>query len=86
MKSLVSVVSRGSTAQEVFDDAFSSIQHRDPRSPEYKDGVLAALRFRFKETDGLKCPYEVGTAAADAFYSGTDEGLFLARSLLGVRA
>lgn len=46
---------------------------RDPRSPEYKAGVRAALAFRI---DGIKirCPHPMGTAQADAFYSGVDEG------------
>lgn len=59
------------TALEIFNAAFHPV--RDPRSDEYKAGVLAVLRFRI---DGQKIPhpYAMGTAQADAFYAGTDEG------------
>jgi len=58
-------------AQELYAKAFTGL--RDPRSDEYKAGVRAALLYRL---DGrqIKCPYLVGTAQADAFYSGLDEG------------
>ena len=46
---------------------------RDPRSPEYKAGGRAALDFRLNGIK-IKCPYRVGSAAADAFFSGLDEG------------
>ncbi|MCP4304683.1 MAG: hypothetical protein GY788_07370 [bacterium] len=46
---------------------------RTPRSPAYKAGALAQLRFR---AIGHKpaCPYPHGTADADAWYSGSEEG------------
>ena len=61
------------SAQQLFDDAFSN--PRDPRSKEYKAGVMAALKSR---TDGIHYvnPYKLGTAEADAFWSGADEGEF----------
>lgn len=55
----------------LIDTAFAS--PRDPRSPEYKAGVRAALEKRFNGV-AIACPYELGTAAADAFLSGLDEG------------
>jgi hypothetical protein len=66
-----------STADDLFNDAFSST--RDKRSPEYKRGVLDALKFRLKESPELKCPYHSGIAGADAWHSGTDEGKWRAR-------
>jgi len=59
------------TADEIFTEAFSVA--RNLRSPEYKRGVLAALKFRL---EGVKIPppFPEGTAASDAFYSGVDEG------------
>jgi hypothetical protein len=65
------------TADEILRDAFSVA--RNPRSAEYKRGVLAALRFRL---EGIKItnPFPEGTAASDAFYSGVDEGHRLWRS------
>lgn len=47
---------------------------RDPRSLAYKRGVLAVFRLR---VEGIRIeggPYRRGTAEADAFHSGTDEG------------
>jgi hypothetical protein len=65
------------TADEIFREAFSV--PRGLRSAEYKRGVLAALKFRL---EGVKIsdPFPEGTAAADAFYSGVDEGHRLWRS------
>lgn len=46
---------------------------RDPRSDAYKRGVRELLKHR---AAGMKysCPYKLGTAEADAFFSGSDEG------------
>ncbi|MBB3118373.1 hypothetical protein [Pseudoduganella violacea] len=59
------------TAYELFSAAFSV--PRDPRSPAYKQGVLAALKFRIEGRRILK-PYEAGTAEDDAYYAGIAEG------------
>lgn len=59
------------SAHKIFDRAFS--RPRDPRSAEYKAGVMAALRFRIEGTK-INRPYRIGTAAADAFFSGISEG------------
>lgn len=58
-------------AERLFKQIFSV--QRDPRSPAYKAGVLAALRYRLDETGKPTCPYLMGTAAADAWFAGTDE-------------
>jgi len=58
-------------AQHIFNSAFN--RPRDPRSAEYKAGVLAALRYRIEGVK-IKQVYRPGTASADAFYSGLDEG------------
>lgn len=60
------------TALQLFDAAFNT--PRDPRSPEYKAGVMHILRVKTGETEPLPCPYPLGTARADAWFSGTDEG------------
>lgn len=67
------------SSQKLFEEAFKG--PRDPRSDEYRCGVLAALRFR---CEGLRIglPYRVGTAQADAFFSGVDEGHRLWRDSL----
>ncbi|MDA8140718.1 MAG: hypothetical protein M0036_18890 [Desulfobacteraceae bacterium] len=58
-------------AQELYAKAFTG--QRDPRSVEYKAGVRAALMFRLAGV-AIPRPYTAGTAQADAFYSGIDEG------------
>lgn len=58
------------SAQEMFNAAFAV--QRSPRSPEYKAGVLAHLRFALKET-GIQNPYTEGTAQSDAWYAGVQE-------------
>jgi hypothetical protein len=46
---------------------------RDPRSDAYKLGVRELLNCRSMGLK-LRCWYKPGTAEADAFYSGVDEG------------
>lgn len=67
------------TAQRVFDHAFRPETGREPRSPQYREGVLALLKFRMAESESLECPYGLGTPECDAWFSGTDEGRALAR-------
>lgn len=46
---------------------------RQPRSVEYREGVRALLMHR--ATGGrLLCCYPIGTAQADAFFAGVEEG------------
>lgn len=66
-------------AQEIFATAFAG--PRDARSREYKSGVLAALQFRLGEVKKLRCPFDAGTAQADAWFAGTDEGHRRAREV-----
>ena len=70
-----------SRAEDIFEKAFSV--PRDPRSAEYKSGVLAILFFRLGDRkDRVRCPYEIGTASADAWCAGCDYGHRLAREEL----
>lgn len=46
---------------------------RTPRSQEYKAGARIALEHRIERKD-FDMPYQVGTAAADAFFAGIEEG------------
>ena len=46
---------------------------RTPRSPEYQAGTRAALEHSIERKD-FDMPYKVGTAAADAFFAGIEEG------------
>jgi hypothetical protein len=63
------------TAQAVFDEAFWP--GRPPRSEAYKLGVLHCLQVRIDGAVLCPCPYEHGTADADAYYAGIDEGRHL---------
>lgn len=71
----MNATNRTSTAQAIFDRAFFS--GREPRSQAYRRGVLDMLLARL---DGAKlaCPFRLGTAEADAYFSGGDEGRLLA--------
>lgn len=66
------------TAAALYEQAWS--KPRTPRSPEYKDGVLGLLRYQLRETAGCRNPYKPGTAEADAFWAGVDEGWQILRN------
>lgn len=53
---------------------------RDPRSPAYRAGVRAALVFRLAGTR-MVLPYPLGSAQADAWLYGKEEGHSLWRNL-----
>ena len=68
-------------ADEIFYAAF--LQPRDPRSDEYRRGVIDILKFRLGEERALgKNQYKIGTAQADAYFAGCDEGHRLAQEYL----
>lgn len=58
-------------AESLFRAAFSGI--REPRSREYKQGVMAVLMSRCAQVEPV-CPYVAGTVQSDAWYAGTEEG------------
>lgn len=66
-----------STKAALFEAAFHP--YREPRSKAYRQGCLAALSFHFGEVEHIRCPYSPGTAKADAFYFGVQEGHAIAR-------
>lgn len=67
------------TAQQLFDHAFSG--YRTPRSPEYRAGCLYTLQRRLGElSDKHRCPHAPGTAQADAWFGGCEEGHEIARA------
>lgn len=45
----------------------------DPRIEEYKAGVRAHLMMRLTKNQ-ISFPYELGTASADAYFAGIDDG------------
>lgn len=61
-----------SLADDLFSKAFNV--PRDPRSHEYKAGVLYILRRKEGSIPSQSCPYPAGTAQADAWSAGTLEG------------
>lgn len=67
---------RENKADRLFTEAFR--EYRDPRSQAYKDGVLAGIRSGLGITKP-KLPFTVGTAEADAWFSGVIEGRRIAK-------
>ena len=59
------------SADQLYQTAFYN--GRTPRSQEYKAGARMALEHRIERKD-FEMPYLVGTAAADAFFAGIEEG------------
>ena len=68
------------TAQQMYDRAFGPA--REMRSGAYKLGVLHLLQSRVDGLALLPCPYDAGTAMADAYLSGQAEGGSLAEQLV----
>lgn len=66
------------TAAALYEQAWN--KPRTPRSAEYKDGTWELLRYQLGETDKCLAPYEPGTAEADAFWAGADEGWQILRN------
>lgn len=64
-------IARPATADSLMDRAFNT--PRDPRSPEYKAGVRAALEFRLNRVR-IPMPYPPASAASDAYHAGIGEG------------
>lgn len=71
MESLISV-------DELIKEAFDRM--RTPRSPEYQAGVRAALAWKIEGIHIVNI-YHIGTAQADAFFAGLDEGYQIYRDL-----
>lgn len=59
--------------EQLMAAAFAPSRNRTLRSPEYSAGARAALLQRFVGKP-FACPHKEGTAEADAFFSGADEG------------
>ena len=70
------------TVQRLFNGAFAN-DVRDPRSAAYKAGVLYILRRRVGGEDSETCPFDLGTAEADAWFAGSSEGHSIARDYEG---
>lgn len=66
------------TPEMIFEDLFSL--QRDPRSNEYKEGVLCGLKSVFNPREADKVPYDIGTVQVDAFLAGFGEGRFIAKT------
>lgn len=69
-----------SKAYEIFRAAFEG--PRDFRSDEYKNGVIDVLRVHLAEVPEVRCGYRIGSAQADAYFAGCDEGHRRAREYL----
>jgi hypothetical protein len=71
------------TPEQLLARAFAPARHRTPCSPEYRLGVLAALKYRMQGIS-MELPYAVGTAQADAWFAGANEGHRLYREQGGL--
>ena len=58
----------------------SALAIGDPRSPEYRRGMLDVIRYRL-EGAWIVVPYRLGTAQADAYFAGNDRGHMVARGI-----
>ncbi|WP_150130987.1 hypothetical protein [Janthinobacterium sp. LM6] len=67
------------SVDQLFQTAFYN--GRTPRSVEYKAGARMALEHRIEHKD-LDMPYQAGTAAADAFFAGIEEGKTIWRTAI----
>lgn len=65
------------SVDQLYQTAF--FNGRTPRSQEYKAGARMALEHRIERKD-IEVPYQVGTAAADAFFAGIEEGKIIWRA------
>jgi len=65
------------TSQELYEQEFNF--PRDARSEEYRQGVKASICYWLGETRRLDQPHPLGTAAADAWFSGSEEGARIVR-------
>ncbi len=70
-----------SKALRVFDLAFCP--GRPLRSHAYKAGVLDTLLRRLDGCNDLPLPYPLGSAEADAYFAGEEEGRLLAKKMIG---
>lgn len=60
-----------SLARRLLDQAFAVA--RAPRSPPYRLGVYHML-LKALQGEHLACPFKLGTADADAWFAGCNEG------------
>lgn len=60
------------TAQQLFDENFTSNTTRDPRSTAYKQGALALWNSKLHKI-ALEVPYKAGSAEFDAYFAGVAE-------------
>lgn len=70
-KQVMPEIDSGQLIEKLMTAAFD--RPRDPRSDAYKLGVKEILKCRVTGVS-YRCPYKLGTAEADAFFSGGDEG------------
>lgn len=70
-------------AEQLYREAFD--QPRTARSDAYKVGVKAGIRSKLGVEKAI-LPYTVGTAEADAWFSGNDEGRRIAARATEERA
>jgi len=67
------------TVDDLMENAF--FEGRDPRSAEYKQGARDVLVARMAGSALPAIPFKVGTAQADAYLAGREEGGIIWRTM-----
>jgi len=67
--------------ERVIDPVDRELSIGDPRSPEYRQGMLNILAFREQLAAFPSHPYPLGTAQSDAYSAGVERGHALFRRL-----
>jgi len=70
-----------SLREHVIDPVDKELSIGDPRSHEYRQGMLDVLAFREQVAPFPSHPYRLGTAQSDAYSAGVDRGHSLFRRL-----
>lgn len=81
MNSVTSSAQPKSIREHVINPVDTELSVGDPRSPEYRRGMLAILAFREQLAPFPAHPYPLGTAQSDAYFAGVERGHALFRRL-----
>jgi hypothetical protein len=71
--------------ERVIDPVDKELSMGDPRSLEYRHGMIDILMFREHLAPFPSHPYQLGTAQSDAYSAGVERGHALWRRLQGAK-
>lgn len=78
MKSATTTTHCSTIVEDLMREAWA--QPRTARSSAYKAGTYDLLCYQLGREDDCLNPYRLGTAEADAFWAGVDEGWLILRN------